>query len=194
MKKSPTRTGWSELFEFLASYWKAYGGIRKLVVSPYIHLSVLLCLACWNLWNEPGWWELAISIQPSILGFTLGGFAILLASATDRFGAILAHARRHNEDTLDSPLAKLAAAFVHFIIVQFASLVFALIAKAAYMKPAPEWAPFLADCRFRLSMWAVGFLLFVYALACAVATTEWVLRTIRTLIKYHKKVNKLGLK
>lgn len=180
-------SGWKQLYDFLRLYWRAYGGWVDLFKSPYLHIALLITIACYGLWSRPDWWDVALTINPSILGFTLGGFAILLATATDKFGAILAKARRVEEDPVESPLAKLGGAFVHFILVQFISIIIAIIAKAAYCLPAPKHLPLMASDLVHLVFWGFGCLVAVYAIVCAVSTTEWIFRAIFWLIKFHKK-------
>ena len=127
-----------------------------------------------------------MTINPAILGFTIGGFALLLATGAEKFGAILAEARLYEKSELESPLAKLGAAFVHFIIVQFVSIIFGIIAKAADKTlPMPPFE-FLANEGIRRTFWGIGFFVGIYGLVCAIATAEWIFRIVVLLVKFQK--------
>lgn len=178
--------GWSDLIDFLRNYWTAYGGIKKLLGSPYLQISLLITVCSYGLWMRPEWWETFLTINPAILGFTIGGFALLLATGADKFGAILAEARLYEKSELESPLAKLGAAFVHFIIIQFASIIYSIIAKAADKVLPQHHFEFLACENVRRVFWGIGFFVGIYALVCAIATAEWIFRIVVLLVKFQK--------
>lgn len=185
-RKTGYLDGWRDLHSFLSQYWRAYGGLRNLLISPYLHLSILLAGAAWPLWSVPGWWDVILSIIPSILGFTVGGFAIVLALGTGDFGAALSSARKPDKDPLDSMMGKLSAAFCHFILVQFTAVLLALLAKGFVTAPAPSFAPWLAETSIRRLFWGWSFFCGVYALSLAVSTAHWIFTCIKLLIKYQK--------
>jgi len=178
--------GWKDFSDFLRRYWTAYGGFKNLRRSPYFHISIVLTGLSYGLWSKPDWWDTFLQINPAILGFTIGGFALLLATGADKFGAILAEARLYEKSELDSPLAKLGAAFVHFIIIQFISIIYAVLAKAAAKTNALPHLEFLANDYVRLVFWGIGCFVAIYALVCAIATAEWIFRVVVLLVKFQK--------
>lgn len=189
MKDSKQRdlfSGWRDLHKFLTEYWRAYGGWASLLKSPYLHLSILVTAATWPLWWSAGWWERVFSLIPSILGFTIGGFAIVLALGSGNFGAVLSSGSKPERDPLDSGLAKLSAAFCHFIIIQFLSIVLALLAQAFVTAPAPCFAPWLSTCQSRRIFWGIGWFFAVYSLGLAISTANWIFTNIKLLIVYQK--------
>ncbi|WP_417224270.1 hypothetical protein [Achromobacter spanius] len=119
-------------FDLACRYVRAYGGIWAMVRSPYLHLSVLLTVLSFNVWTQPGWWERPIAVLPSLLGFSLGGFAVWLASGDDAFRAALAGrvAKVENgevkQEDKHSPYLAVSATFTHFVVVQVLSLLYAL--------------------------------------------------------------------
>src|SRR5699024_306750 len=117
--------------------WSAYGGIKALLLSPYFHAAVILTAVTAPTWMHPSWWELPIRVMPSVLGFSLGGYAIWLAIGDRRFRELIAGEGR-GEKT--SPFMMVNAAFVHFIILQFLSILYAIV-----------FAGFAPDARYQMS-------------------------------------------
>lgn len=166
-------------------YWRAYGGLRALAESFYLHLALILLALTYHTWTEPQWWELVISALPNLLGFTLGGFAIFLGFGDDGFKESLA-SLRDNEAVEESPFIKLCATFVHFIIVQVVALVLALLAKswwftADWMSPYSEYLYFMNAVGG-----AIGFGFFLYAITSILAATTHVLRIGSMYAKYQR--------
>lgn len=138
----------------LKLYWSAYGGLRALFSSPYLHIALLLTCAFWPLWTDgcDSWHEATLSVLPNLLGFTLGGYAILLAFGDDRFRQIIAGEEGEGKA---SPFMVVNASFIHFIILQALALIVGVGGKAQVIWGAP--AAF------------IGTFLFLYALLSAVA-------------------------
>ena len=147
-------------------YWHAYGGLKALTTSPYLHLSFLATCLLWPLWTKPGWWETAISVSPSILGFSLAGYAIWLALGDEDFRRLLGESGSQGDI---SPFMKVNAAFVHFMFMQVLSLLLALFFKA-YLGCTSHFGIFSTIFSF------FGFLVFVYSILCVLAATFTVLR------------------
>ena len=159
MKKLKPYKGVCEIF---STYWNSYGGIKGLIGSFYLHLSVIVSIACYPIWspqNGDRWFELPIAIIPNLLGFTLGGYAILLAFGNDDFMKSIAGPE---EDGTASPYIEVNAAFIHFILIQTLSLFISLVASAW------KFENFLI--RF------VCFMIFIYALASLVAAAMAIFR------------------
>ena len=110
-------------------YWKLYGGARALATSPYIYLSIFLTAGLYRFWlkenqGERIWAQTSIDIIPSMLGFSMGGMAIMLAfSNTKIFLTVSEEGKPH------SYFMKIIANFFHFIIIQSFSLILALFSK-----------------------------------------------------------------
>ena len=108
-------------------YWQFYGGFEALLKTPYLHFAVITSLICFPIWSkiaEPFWYSLPLAALPSLLGFTLGGYAILLAFGNEKFLMILC---AREEDADPSPFMNVNGAFVHFIVVQAVALFFSII-------------------------------------------------------------------
>lgn len=114
------------LFNSLSDYWVSYGGTRALLLSPYLHFSIIISILIYPNWSKTSegfWYDVAISVLPNILGFTLGGYAILLSFGERILSAICGK----DEDGYQSPFIELNAAIIHFIICQVFTIVISII-------------------------------------------------------------------
>lgn len=116
---------WLNAFESLSLYWKRYGGIRALVLSPYFGLAALLTIISAVMAPCEKWHETALGILPNLLGFSIGGFAVLLVFSSDRFLKLITEGGSQG-----SLFLKTNVIFVHFILVQVLGIITALLAKA----------------------------------------------------------------
>ena len=182
------KTQYSYLRDVLLSYWKSYGGTKTFLCSPYLHITILLSLLMWPVWTQPNWWELVISILPSVVGFSLGGYAIFTAFGNEDFKyAISGTDANAKKIKKYSPFIQANASFLHFIIVQLIALILAVLAQARIfhslpnpMKDVIEEALtikgfFVIDAMSQL-LWFFSFSLFVYALSLAFAATFAIFR------------------
>jgi hypothetical protein len=144
-------------------YWKAYGRIMAVIVSPYFHAAILCSLIIFPFWTgkEVGaWFDLCISFMPNSLGFTVAGYAILLAFGDSAFRQLLAGTKDSNGGV--SAFIEVNSTFVHFIILQVLALVIALIGKAWCLKSG---------------IFAfIGVVVFIYAITLILAATMAILR------------------
>lgn len=130
-----------------------YGGWRALVKSPFFWAAIALTGLCYPLWSAVSdgtriWAQNAIDIVPSMLGFSLGGMAILLALSSRQ---LLRAIRK--DGAPDSLFMRTVAAFFHFILFQTAAVCGALLSKA-YSNDVVS---------------AIGFFLLTYAVLVAIA-------------------------
>lgn len=117
---SSSKSSWTTPFQI---YWNAYGGIRKLLCSPYLIVSFVPFVALFDLWYFEGpdgirtWPSYAISILPSLISFSLGSLAIVFAMSSGAYVKLL-----HKNGDPDSLFMRLVAVFFHFILVQVLAL------------------------------------------------------------------------
>lgn len=116
---------WKNIFEIIGKYWKEYGGINTFIRSPYLHIAIILALVTIKFWLNNKWWEQSLSVLPSILGFTLSGFAIFLGYGTEKFRKIMAF---RSPMTGKSPYLDVVVAFVHFSLFQILAIFLSLMA------------------------------------------------------------------
>ena len=164
----------------LGRYWKAYGGFKALFTSAYLYLAIVASLLMAPAWINNSWHELVLSVMPSVLGFSLGGYALLLAIGDENFRALISG---EDEDGETSPYMEVNAAFVHFILMQLLSLLCALFASAYNFEIDPNGriASLIKLYNFPIDhlvlTWNfIGYTLFIYALLTAFAATLAILR------------------
>lgn len=160
-------------------YWKAYGGWRAVRKSPYIGAASLITVLSFGLWWDGDWCDTALSVLPNLLGFSLGGYAMLVGFGDDKFKALLSETPTDDDETV--VFMGVSASFVHFIVVQALALIIALISKALAGKPVSEISKLVPSLEGTLVVlsrigWALGFLIFAYALTLTVASTMSIFR------------------
>ncbi len=169
-----------------ARYWYAYGGLSAQVASPYFHVAVVLTVLGSVFWNQNPWWEISISVLPSLLGFTVAALTFLLSLSGDGFIEQLFVIELRAKVVAYS---ESIATFVHFILVQVAGLLMAIFAKLLFVPPAEWIAPLIS--RFstlfeigRIIYWGTGFFFFMYALTTCVAAIMAIFRLAEIRVKY----------
>ncbi len=161
----------------LRRYWRGYGGLKALITSPYLWLSLGISGFLFPHWSSPNWWDDVLSIMPNLLGFSLGGYAMWIAIGDDNFRKLISG---EDEDGEPSPYMEVNAAFVHFIILQILSMILALTAKSYYFTLSPKhWLiENFGDYLVIASLigYGISYFIFIYALLSAVAATLALLR------------------
>jgi hypothetical protein len=143
-------------------YWRVYGGLPSLVRSTYFWVAVVITIVTFPFWSateadgEPKWVSITIDVMPSLMGFALGGMAIMLAFSTGRFLEAIRQKGRE-----DSYFMKVIASFFHFTTVLGLALLLAVLSKAF---PSP-WLS------------GLGFFASVYGVLLAVATVDHLWQT-----------------
>ena len=151
----------------LTQYWSALGGMRKIMRSGYLYTALVITMMSYKAWTGDDWWETPISVLPNMLGFSLGGYAILISFGEERFRALLA-SKKKNERT--SLYVDVSVRFVHFILVQGMALLVALTAKGtagAVKATGASCEEILKAAHISIGM--IGYTLFLYAVTLAIA-------------------------
>lgn len=166
-------------------YWASYGGWKALISSPYVHGALLMSVLAYGLSSGRRWSELAVGILPNVLGFSVGGYAILMSFGGEKFLAVLAKVEAEGVAALKG----VSAAFVHFVLVQTATLGWALLSNGTGAGPLACLHTLIKRCprceRFAASAfhWFGGFLLW-YSLLCGVAATMGIFRLARMFVAF----------
>ena len=170
------------VWKSLCFYWKIYGKSKALVSSPYLHAAIIFSLILWpisqKIFHDWTWYDLCLDVLPNLLGFTLGGYAMLLAVGDEKFRETLTgpeddDEKEEEEDAQGvkedgekndstSPFLEVNGAFLHFILMQMLAIFLALIGLA--MGKSVGYFAWL------------GFTIFVYALLTSVAAAFAILR------------------
>jgi hypothetical protein len=168
--------------EIFARYWKAYGRSKALFTSAYFHLAVILLLITSHYWLFEKWWEQPITVIPNLLGFSLGGFAVFVGLSDDGFRAWLSTSKNEQQP---SAFLSVSSTFVHFIVVQAASLLLAILGKSLDFKY--DWPDALVVL-IRLGTLffsGFGYLVFLYAITSMLAATMSLFRVVSWYQSYH---------
>jgi len=115
---------WLRVGRNWGQYWRLYGGFIALSRSPYFGLAVVLSVMSAIGGGASDWTSVAFAIIPSLLGFSIGAFAILLVFSSEKFLRLISEGGRE-----DSLFISASATFVHFIVVQVFSLTLAMLGK-----------------------------------------------------------------
>jgi len=119
-------------------------------------------MAAYPFWSKPdadenwAWVNLTLSVVPSLLGFAVGGMAIMLAFSSGKFLEAIRQKGKNN-----SYFMKVISAFFHFTLVLVLAIVVALIGKAF-----PN-----------IYISALGFFTTIYGVLLAVATIDHLWQT-----------------
>ncbi|NVJ65985.1 MAG: hypothetical protein HWE16_05805 [Gammaproteobacteria bacterium] len=158
--------------KIFSRYWSIYGGWKALLKSRYFQSSILITFLLFPHWSKAGWWNDILSIMPSLLGFSLGGYAMWMAIGDDDFRKLISGESKSGKP---SPYMDVNAAFVHFILLQLISIVLALFVKAYYFELSKDsWVyENLAEYIYIASyfVYFLVYLIFIYALASTFAAT-----------------------
>jgi len=167
-----------DLGKSFSRYWQAYGGLSALVTSPYVHLSILIT-ALSRVWmSDLAWVDDCIAVVPSILGFSLGAFAIFLAFSDGGFLKIMTG--RLGEATEQNSLyIQISGMFAHFMLAQTVALTFALIGRN-FDTTGPS-----CNCLV-LIFSGIGYAAFIYSLLTVVASAFTLLHFASVFQEYQR--------
>ena len=160
-------------------YFSAYGGWKAIFRSKYFWFSIVFTAILYPYWHINEWWNDVLDIIPNLLGFTLGGYAMMLAFGNEKFQKILS---KINDGDDYSAFTDLNVAFVHFIVLQTLSILLALMCKAYYFTiPSSSSFYSLSEYLFIVAVPWYGFcyFLFVYSIVSTFAATFAILRLMK---------------
>ena len=165
------------LLDLLTLYSFSYGGLRNVLKSPYAHLALLLAAITFPIWTAPGWWDLPLGILPNLIGFTLSGYAVMMTFGNERLR------KEMSRPVVGRPSAFMVinATFFHFLLLQIMAMLLAIVAKSRPFSSllgvsALGGVTHLVRYAVTLSLWAFGYVLFLYALTSALAATAAIFR------------------
>jgi hypothetical protein len=149
-------------------FFEAYGGWKEVRKSRYARWSLVATVAAFPLALRPDWWDVVLTVSPSLAGFALGALALLMSVGDEKFRYLLAGSK----DDTPSPLLKTAGTFTYFIVVQCLALGCAILAKAYYFE-LPDWLVAASPWVGIIQLWATRLVwfVFVWIFAYSVALT-----------------------
>jgi hypothetical protein len=100
--------------------------MKSLIASPYFHFAFFLDVITMPFWVGGDWFSAPIQVLPNLIGFTLGGYALMTALGSDDFKIQLSGSTNNG----NSPFVVMNAAFLHFVLCQIVALILALVGQA----------------------------------------------------------------
>lgn len=151
----------------LPGYFQAYGGCKKLFASPFFWGAVVLTALCYPSWNSKDWWTTVTTVLPTILGFTIAAFALVIGLGVGVFKRQLHRARKSGKAPL---YLQVSGIFVHQIVIQASAILFAVVLAAIWQWPAPIQEPWVDINEWaRRASWAAAYFLFIYSILLVIA-------------------------
>lgn len=190
---------YKDIGEVFGRYWTIYGRFDAVKKSPYLHVSVVITLLLYNTWSNHDWWDTVISVIPSLIGFTLGGYAIIVTLGNDEFKDYIYSVEDGDRASF---ILDIGATFVNFIMLQILSLLIALVAKGLYVDISSKSDQlfsrinldiYIINTIFRYVFWFVGELIFIYAVITTIAAAMAIFRLNSLYQEYVNIKNKVPL-
>lgn len=114
---------WGDFESTLRTYFREYGGTSAILASPFFRAALFMSLLLLPKWATGGAPALAISVVPGLLGFSIAAFTLSLGIGSDKFRILLAV----DLGSGTSVMKEMANAFLHFMILQVAALLLAML-------------------------------------------------------------------
>lgn len=190
--KDLTTSQYRGVAKIISKYWESYGGFRALTSSPYLHFAILISFLNYGMSINGSWSQKVLSIFPNLLGFSLAGYAILLAVSNEDFLRLLTKSS-------NKPLSSMSSSFVHFIFFQIITIIYALTWESSPIRNLPIelklWVkstlPFFQELYSIVKTIAshAGLILFTYSLLTSIALTMSIYRVYNWYEAYLVKTN-----
>lgn len=179
-------------------YWSAYGGFHAFWASYYFLIPLIITFFCSNRWlNNNLWMADPLSIFPSLLGFTLAGYAMWLSVGNEKLKILLSSKFDKETKNIYSLFMQINASFIHFVIFQLVTLIFVYFLKyndAPYFLKRIEEYYILYDITYAVLNFfgnllsAIGFFLFIYSLFTMLATAFGIFRISYWVDNHNRKI------
>lgn len=153
----------------IKKYFSVYGGFSAVLTSFYFIIAFIINIVMFKSWTSVCWIENVKSIIPSIVGFSLSAYAILVGFGTDNFQKFISlkfkiSKKKKNQKELqiiaNTMYQHINTTFVHYIMIQMLSLLLALICDSL----------FSTDMNLlKIIISFIGNLMFLYSLTLSIA-------------------------
>jgi hypothetical protein len=113
------------MFENLRNLYRHYGGLTAVMTSWYFWVAAFLSALSYKSIFDFGWADLALSVMPSLTGFTIAAFAIIFAI----LDAELLKKLMLPDGNGHSPISAIASSIGHAVFIQVSALILAISSK-----------------------------------------------------------------
>lgn len=166
-------------------YWQSYGGCRAFWASYYCLIPLVITFLCIKHWaNNEAWMADPLTILPSLLGFTLAGYAMWLSVGNEKLKLSLS-TKFEKEKNHFSYFMQINASFIHFVVFQLIALIFIYFLKynsiGSLIEKIEEYYVFYNATLCVMDIlknifYAFGFFLFIYSIFTMLATVFGIFR------------------
>lgn len=113
------------MFENLIKLYQHYGGIKAVIKSSYFWVAVFFSALSYKSIFDFSWVDITLGVMPSLTGFTIAAFAIILAILDMEMlkKLMVPDSRGH------SPISSIASSIGHAVFIQVSSLILAIAFK-----------------------------------------------------------------
>ncbi len=125
-----TGTGFIENIRLV---YRSYGGFRSLLFSGYMWTAVFFSVLSWRKAIEGTWTSTALSVLPTLAGFSIAAYAIFFSVLNEREREALSKPEPNLNGR--APLLVLASSVSHAVVVQILAILIAIVFES---KPAPD--------------------------------------------------------
>jgi hypothetical protein len=136
MNTPKSRSQFGTFVRFLKKYFHDYGGLPAVIGSPLFITSLAISLVSYQSWIDESWPDLAMSVIPNLLGFSLGTYALLFSLISPRIRLAL---RTLRNDKGVRYIDEMNATFLHFILVQVICFIWAFLYKQSLFLDISLW-------------------------------------------------------
>lgn len=173
------------------AYFEQYGGVNSVIRSRFFWCAVVITTLMAAFFSSEKWWELAISVIPGLVSFSIAGVAIFVSLGSDALRAVIAGKKAGSSES--SPFVGFMSMFTHFIVIQLLALLSALLAKAFYVTPPQglEAIAVLLD-GLKVPFWLLGGLLFNYAILLCIALAIEIYRLAEMIDEFQTVENEVA--
>ena len=168
--KQDTIKNTDNVIKKIKKYFDIYGGFYAVFTSIYFWSAFIINIFMITSWTSLCWIQNVKSIIPSIVGFSLGAYAILAGFGTDHFQKFISLKDLDKEGISkdEEKIFKIAntmythinTTFIHYILVQMLSLLLAVLCDSLFS----DKMNFL-----EILVSFIGNLMFIYSLTLSLA-------------------------
>ena len=161
--------------------WRSTRGFKGICHGPEFWLAVVGWILTTPYWLMSPWWDQVINVLPTILGFTVSGFAIFLGFGSDDFKRFLTRGTKVD----DNAYISVGAAFVLFVGMQLLAMFFALVVKGFQFETPAVLLPYWRCIQIgNYLAGGVGYFIYLYSLVLALRASLRIFRLSRWYSKY----------
>jgi hypothetical protein len=130
------------MFENLKRLYRHYGGIAAVLNSWYFWVAAFLSALSYESIFDFAWVDIALSVMPSLTGFTIAAFAIIFAI----LDAELLKKLMVPDGKGHSPISTIASSIGHAVFIQVTALILAIAFKASDLNGLLNFVEQLIRC------------------------------------------------